>query len=613
MNEYHHWKTVVFFYLLLVLIGAHVLIMKSEYVNNLLSKTQEMTEYRGIKPGHGTGFEKHPLWIVRINESKMNVNSRSINNFPRTTQKLIECQEIKPGHGAGFEKLPLWIVQRGDSTENMKIEEVFSIFACGVLLENNDNGKILMKAVDMQNRSSYLKIIRKKECIELDNNVSLKLGPEKEMKRFGPDDFIVSLEGAEIVALAQHHIGHCTYIFPFPRISAHVFTVRVILTRQKYDALNEQVSYAPPHLHDLLGDRTFIEIHPTSKLHTELECYENYSQTPGRWVDDYNTNSGTAEVNNYVACPQVGKTGARHPDFRGGGSGRTWHVDPRRYHWLPYGCLRKRISDTNIQSAFSNRRMFFIGDSHMRTHFNFILAVCNIPGKAMKGYASSQCFTPDSSSLCAGALLCMEHNPLGTDIHMNTENVKSVKVQSLSDPWDVIFFNFGHHFASGHAHCTVDEFARRIENIMRNLTFIRDRAFILHSCKTELVWQSIHAMPFARDIMQQKHQDWRTNQRLALYERSARRIIEKLNLEYTKAKIRYIDVFNMTLPMMEAAAGDCGHYTIGNVQEAITELTLNVLCSLENISCSIGNSNKKSRSDMTKRFGDWRDALYKNR
>ena len=40
----------------------------------------------------------------------------------------------------------------------------------------------------------------------------------------------------------------------------------------------------------------------------------------------------------------------------------------------------------------------------------------------------------------------------------------------------------------------------------------------------------------------------------------------------------YHDAFNLTLPMIEAAAGDCGHFLPANIQMALVQQFLNLVC-----------------------------------
>ena len=43
-------------------------------------------------------------------------------------------------------------------------------------------------------------------------------------------------------------------------------------------------------------------------------------------------------------------------------------------------------------------------------------------------------------------------------------------------------------------------------------------------------------------------------------------------------RVMYHDAFNLTLPMIEAAAGDCGHFLPANIQMALVQQFLNLVC-----------------------------------
>ena len=94
---------------------------------------------------------------------------------------------------------------------------------------------------------------------------------------------------------------------------------------------------------------------------------------------------------------------------------------------------------------------------------------------------------------------------------------------------------------------------------------------------SQLVWIASHAMPLARDAMLIGSSDWRTNQRLQLYESQAQLALQGLRGRLG-SRVLYLDAFNLTLPFIEAAAGDCGHFMPANVQMALVQDLLNLLC-----------------------------------
>ena len=44
------------------------------------------------------------------------------------------------------------------------------------------------------------------------------------------------------------------------------------------------------------------------------------------------------------------------------------------------------------------------------------------------------------------------------------------------------------------------------------------------------------------------------------------------------SRVMYQDAFNLTLPLVEAVGGDCGHFSTPNVQMALVQQWLNLVC-----------------------------------
>ena len=85
-------------------------------------------------------------------------------------------------------------------------------------------------------------------------------------------------------------------------------------------------------------------------------------------------------------------------------------------------------------------------------------------------------------------------------------------------------------------------------------------------------------MPTARDNQIASSTDWRTNQRLAMYERFARDRFLEMRGKLGARRVMYQDAFNVTRPLIEAAAGDCGHFLPQNIQMALVQQFLNLIC-----------------------------------
>jgi len=155
----------------------------------------------------------------------------------------------------------------------------------------------------------------------------------------------------------------------------------------------------------------------------------------------------------------------------------------------------------------------------------------------------------------------------------------------LPDKWDVLVANVGHHAAAGAEHWTLEEYRRHVDAFLdafrqrfRQERATNDASFRTSGGGGKFVWLASHAMPTARDNQIATSGDWRTNQRLALYERFARERVLEMQQELGHQQWMYQDAFNLTLPYIEAAAGDCGHFTVPNVQMALVQQFLNLIC-----------------------------------
>lgn len=156
-------------------------------------------------------------------------------------------------------------------------------------------------------------------------------------------------------------------------------------------------------------------------------------------------------------------------------------------------------------------------------------------------------------------------------------------MDALHEParWDIIVANVGHHAAAGAEHWTYEEYRTHVEAYIgafkRRLGLQRSSGGS-NASLSRFIWMASHAMPTARDNQIMGSGDWRTNQRLALYERFARHEVLQMQHELGHERCMYHDAFNLTLPYIEAAAGDCGHFSGANVQMALVQGFLNLVC-----------------------------------
>mmetsp|Transcript_41423 Transcript_41423/g.64670 ORF Transcript_41423/g.64670 Transcript_41423/m.64670 type:complete len:172 (+) Transcript_41423:346-861(+) len=158
--------------------------------------------------------------------------------------------------------------------------------------------------------------------------------------------------------------------------------------------------------------------------------------------------------------------------------------------------------------------------------------------------------------------------------------------------WDVIVLNFGQHSAAGAEHWTVGEYGRWVHAFLEAIaTRLKEQSQTSKSGEgvqskqheTRIVWMASSAMVLAKDNQIKTSKDWRTNPRLALYEEQAKEKVLQLQRNLGKHRVMYMDVFNMTLPMIDNAKGDCGHFLPSNIQNAMVQKLLSFACPHEGV------------------------------
>jgi hypothetical protein len=152
-----------------------------------------------------------------------------------------ECWRLHAGVGAGWEK-PRW---RSSVMPTHEVSDTFAVFLCSQ--ETQESGGSDPRAsggeggagggggtapagaksgwwegafLEVSEAKGEIVVVRRRGC-EAErrgflNPGVLARGMEELIARtFGPDEFVTDLVGPELLALQQHHVGHCIYSFPF--------------------------------------------------------------------------------------------------------------------------------------------------------------------------------------------------------------------------------------------------------------------------------------------------------------------------------------------------------------------------------------------------------------
>ena len=340
----------------------------------------------------------------------------------------------------------------------------------------------------------------------------------KTNKKTGPDQFLLSMEGPELVSPLQTHMGNCEYVFNLTVALSGSYSVRLLRLRSNYKAETTEKQYQPPYF-DLLIDKTELRLIGTNKTNEKWIYDENYQISNGPLP-----NYVAVETRNFlptrVVCPLRVR---RDPSFRAGGSGRVWKLNPSKYYFqIP------------AEPPTLNQKILFVGDSHMRVLFNaFLYYNCNTHMQALKGFETSQCFK--SPGLCTQSMFCMQHVPAFDIPEMSTTK------------FDAVLINVGHHLITGNIFMSSEKYTETLKK------------WKIHFSPYKTTWVSTFPQPIVRDLPLKQHNDMRTNVR-----------IMELNTIAKHQFSRYLDLFTITMPMIEAAAGDCGHYLPYNIQQALS-------------------------------------------
>ena len=157
--------------------------------------------------------------------------------------------------------------------------------------------------------------------------------------------------------------------------------------------------------------------------------------------------------------------------------------------------------------------------------------------QALKGFGTSQCFK--SPGLCTNSLFCMQHVATDAIPQLPPEN------------FDVFLINVGHHLITGAIFMSSEKYIETLKKWQK--TFVHNKT----------IWVSTFPQPIVRDSILKQYNDMRTNVRIA-----------ELNTIAKRQFNHYLDFFTIIMPMVEAAAGDCGHYLPSNIQRALSTKTV---------------------------------------
>lgn len=411
----------------------------------------------------------------------------------------------------------------------------------------------VLLCVHEQGTSGVVRIHKRMHCNE---HVAFTKDAEYESlirQRFGPDEFILNLEGPELHGLNANlqYRGNCTYDLPFEVSTAGLYHVNLVWCRENYVGAREGVlGWLPDHLDKPLGERCFVRLGNTKYSEEVLRRHlkrqktvcdlrsSNYTYMRGRWVFQ---GSNASKIFHAGPVPLY----HRHV---GDSRMHTW-VRLEEYAWMPTSCDLPKMSAKGAMHCLQGKRILFEGDSHMRMLYNALLTYVCGPQKEWSGF-DSQCGRACKQGHMQN--VCMKKD--GTAARESFANASM----------DLTIINFGQHFSAGYAHKTFREYQLRVDQLATKIKSLSPAQ------RRTIVWHETNMMPLRKDMWIQSYGDQRTNTKIAAYNLYASAEMQKLG-------VPIIPSFIQTLPLF-AGSHDDAHIPVPYLTQSSLTYVLALAC-----------------------------------
>eukprot|EP01034_Spumella_vulgaris_P027075 gene27075-33745_t len=203
------------------------------------------------------------------------------------------------------------------------------------------------------------------------------------------------------------------------------------------------------------------------------------------------------------------------------------------------GCAWNHVTPTEASKLLSNRKIAIAGDSHMRTFGTKLLEfACNITSEPFKKGTYTDYHIKEDQPMCAGLHISYSANYWCDPQKFNWQ------------PWkteEFIVYNCGHHLASAE-HTPFDVLTEKLANIV---THSKEPS---HGHNTDnFIWLESNPQPIRNDKFVVSSKDWRTEQRLHLYNQYS-------NNFFVKHNYSVIYAWNALMPLYDSGC-DMAHFT----------------------------------------------------
>lgn len=493
----------------------------------------------------------------------------------------------------------------------------------------NDNENVKVSIADKE-EGYFVSVHIMKKCNDIDNILSGYFEKPEDIQllkdnSIGPDEIIVQLEGNTLQSQVARTVNFCNEyeaVFQVPVAGKH--RLKVLRLRKDFTAVRYDDKF-PAMTYEILLDE---EIDDPLKVKAPKACSSNFPRNSGFWVSEKSNlldNSDTLYINDQCSKSYEHRGLKIRNNVVLSNDIFEDHcaTDIKSYNWSRSICADKsnydpdndylgesvdsregyRLDFTDLNLDFKNKKILFVGDSHMRglaTTFMYHVCEHNVKGLLEKdkmttedGKTLSRITVDDKSEhyvqFVKMSLLPKDNRNVKENNHKKkvckqmTEEKRDCSTCS-EDPdhmdcslyhhrcdnlefgfmeamycepgavpefssYDYVIMNCGHHPAS-RSHYTYSAFKNRVKTFFTAI--IEEEK--TNSDAADLIWVENVAPPLHQDEGTRSFRDWRTYHRIMLFGTIAEGLIRSM-----KVPIKIVPSFESTLAGFDKFC-DCGHY-----------------------------------------------------
>jgi hypothetical protein len=391
--------------------------------------------------------------------------------------------------------------------------------------------------------------IKRRGCTVFDH---LKISSDAETtalvhKHVGPDELLVFVEGPTLQAFVANYRGCNVYGSHFEIAVAGRYRMKVVHFRGNYSAFNESNENTPETLYDVLLDTS---VYLDRAVRTVAKTASASPGCTGHWIAKepeqslFNQSMYIYEdlqrkfIRGLPLHTWV-KLSPSAPIHEVDGKKHTCVDDTNSYDWLTPNCTDPKsdvISPVTAGQLLVGKNILFIGDSHSRTLMtHFIRWACAANFPAVK-HINTQINIPTTADRCGGL-----HAAYMVEYFCGTRALPAPKSN------DLVLVNCGHHPAAGDGRYTLKEY----REVVRSLVEAADKKGF---DGTNFVWLESVPQPMRYDHWFRGYRDWRSYQRLNIYNIEANKLVQKKNFSV-------VESWSPTMPFIDKLC-DNAHYGV---------------------------------------------------